>query len=111
MEWNPEGDLMRVEGLATGFLCCSRNMIQKMWDASDGCVADDGHEYRHIFEVKMVDGKFWGEDYLFCDKWRKLGGDVWLSVYIGLRHVGKRVWQGDFAGYMLNGQSGVAQEG
>ena len=52
----------------------------------------------HIFE----DGYKWGEDYSFCIRWRKIGGQVWVDPEIEMGHVGYKIFQGNLGNYLRN---------
>jgi hypothetical protein len=64
-------------------------------DANDELVFDgpllrvnrDGH-VSAVFDFAIKDGKYVGEDYLFCDRAREAGFKVWVDVEICLPHVG-----------------------
>jgi hypothetical protein len=38
------------------------------------------------------EGKFWGEDSHFGNRWREMGGEVWVDPDISFTHRGPRVW-------------------
>ena len=50
----------------------------------------------NVFEFSMLDGKFVGEDYTFCDKARAEGFKVWVDVEISLPHMGTDEFTNDF---------------
>jgi hypothetical protein len=39
--------------------------------------------------------RYLSEDWMFCQKWRDLGGDVWADTKIQLRHMGTLVFPPD----------------
>lgn len=84
--------------VGTGFMMMSRSAVEKM-------VAAHGEDYfidplskkkiYNLFDNEIDDLKqFWSEDYTFCNKWRKLGGDIWIDYSVKLEHVGTHVWSG-----------------
>ena len=93
-----ENGLIEVEGIATGFLRLTRKALQT--------VSDDSIEYteshkpkpiKMVFDITVDEkGELISEDIVFCRKWRKLGGKVWLDPSIKLSHVGTKRWNGDF---------------
>lgn len=74
-------------GIATGFLKISRKALESMDAASYG----DGT--KAYFESGVFDGRYWGEDYLFCKRYREQGGRVWL-LPADIGHVGKFTYRG-----------------
>lgn len=93
---NPEwsGDLLKVDGLPTGFLKISRSAFQQIPAAT--YTDDAGRVMRDYFPIGIHDGQMWGEDYGFCRLWREAGGAVLLDPSLILRHHdGLRTYSGD----------------
>lgn len=42
-------------------------------------------------------GKWWGEDYFFVERWREMGGDVWVDPNIKFTHRGSKAWEANFS--------------
>lgn len=86
----------------TGFMRIRRNVIERLAEVSPTYwhVADDGTAHRRIgiFEMGATDAKgseasVWAtEDFAFCQKWRSLGGEIWIDPRIRLTHRGSFVW-------------------
>ena len=92
-----DGALMRANRVGTGFMLIRRNVIEAIADKSDKYLGQDGvGEVANVFEFSMLDGKFVGEDYTFCDKARAMGYKVWVDVEICLPHVGVEEFTNDF---------------
>lgn len=94
-----DGSLMQVKRVGTGFMMISRNIIERMIEAhpqwqyenkeGNGTVAG-------VFDFAIKDGKFVGEDYLFCDRVAEMGGKVWVDVDINLPHIGTEAFTNNF---------------
>lgn len=41
-------------------------------------------------------GQFWGEDYWFTERWREMGGEVWVDPDIHFTHSGRKSWSATF---------------
>lgn len=97
-----EKQLLEVARCGFGFTMTSRSCLQRMWDSADHYI-----DYRSggKFEVANVFGMMIGpmpdggttllsEDYSFCDRWRALGGKVWMYQGPGnvLFHGGGHAW-------------------
>ena len=92
-----DGALMRIQRVGTGFMLIRRNVIEHIAKKSEKYLGQDGvGQVANVFEFTMVDGKFVGEDYSFCDKARAEGYKVWLDVEISLPHVGQEEFTNDF---------------
>ena len=49
-----------------------------------------------VFDFAIKDGKYIGEDYLFCDRATQAGFQVWVDVEINLPHVGVESFERNF---------------
>jgi hypothetical protein len=97
---------MLVENAATGFLCIRRDVLETMVrafphlkyraHAGEGEGAWTDHLYT-LFDcwVDPATGTYWSEDYGFCQRWRALGGEVWVDPGILLQHWGTACFEGD----------------
>jgi hypothetical protein len=92
-----DGALMRANRVGTGFMLIRRNVIETIAEQSQKYLGQDGvGQVANVFEFSMLDGKFVGEDYTFCDKARAQGFKVWVDVEINLPHVGTDEFTNDF---------------
>jgi len=92
-----DGAMMRIQRVGTGFMLIRRHVIEKIAEKSQKYLGQDGiGQVANVFEFTMLDGKFVGEDYSFCDKARAEGFKVWLDVEISLPHVGQEEFTNDF---------------
>jgi hypothetical protein len=41
---------------------------------------------RSLFSIEFRDGQVRGEDYVFCERWRDIGGKVFVDPYLDLTH-------------------------
>jgi hypothetical protein len=89
-----------------GFLLMKREALEKMADAYPETHYRGAHNTAHpnpsdnlyaLFDC-MIDketGDYLSEDYAFCQRWRDLGGTVWLDTQSRLTHVGPHDFVGD----------------
>lgn len=97
-----EGSLEEVSKIGTGFMMISRTCIDKMIAAYPEEKYEDsvglGKQFEPymyaLFDTKVVDGKYLSEDWLFCHRWRELGGKVWAHKEILLNHTGYHEFRG-----------------
>lgn len=92
-----DGAMMRINRVGTGFMLIRRNVIEAIAEKSEKYLGQDGiGNVANVFDFKLMDGKFVGEDYSFCDKARDQGFKVWLDVEISLPHVGQEEFTNNF---------------
>ena len=76
-------DWLQCDRVPTGFLCISREVLEEMSkDAPTYYVHGEG-QVPQLFYTKVLDGKFIGEDYCFCDDYVKKYGKgipVWANL-------------------------------
>lgn len=86
-----------VQRIGTGFLLVKRQVFERMASAMphlkyrDDCGLDasiNNHLYA-FFECGLFGSDvFMSEDWLFCNRWRDLGGKIYISKCFALTHVG-----------------------
>jgi hypothetical protein len=97
--------LMAVERVGTGFMRLRRDCLQKMIAAHPSLRlknpndADDVH-FHALFDTDIVDGQFVGEDFTFCDRWRRIGGQVLIDPAIQLAHHGAAAYDEPLLKYL-----------
>jgi glycosyltransferase involved in cell wall biosynthesis len=94
-----QNGLMEVEAVGTGFMKISKPALKKVWDASVE-YKNEGRACRMVFDVKVVDGELVSEDNVFCQKWRSLGGRVFIEPSMTCNHIGVKKYQGNFLDYL-----------
>lgn len=87
----PKGRLWEVLGLATAFMCIKASVFKEIEHLTQEFFTEGTDEpIRTWFWLDIVDldGKPMGqgEDYNFCDKWRAVGGELFLDPDVRLRH-------------------------
>lgn len=103
-------DPVEVEGLGTGLMMIKRNVFERMAKQypeiayrPDGSREGVQHAFfdcaiDHRRDIKLVEtgetktvggtGHYLGEDYTFCQRFRAMGGQVWLCPWMKTKHVG-----------------------
>ena len=96
-----ENGLVEVDGVGTGFMRIRKDAINAIWDVSEEYREKHKPEpIRMVFDVKLIDGEIWAEDIVFCDKWVKMGGKIYIDPSIDCGHSGEKRWVGNFAGWI-----------
>jgi hypothetical protein len=92
--------LVRAKRVATAFMLIRREVFEKMYEAHPEWRYHDekkiGDEITAYFDFALKDGNYIGEDFLFCDRARELGFEVWIDPTIKLGHVGVEEFAGAF---------------
>jgi hypothetical protein len=92
---DPETGLIEVAGVAAGFMRCTRSMLERMArDYAALTYVRQGQAIVGLFDLYRLDTKKFSEDYSFCQRWRDIGGKVWLDPNIRMGHVGSKVFTG-----------------
>lgn len=87
----------------TGFMLIRRSCAEKLVAAypetkyKSAHINEPASENRYnLFDCAVAPetGIYLSEDYTFCQRWRKLGGKVWLDMRSPLKHVGAYEFQG-----------------
>lgn len=89
---------MEVRHTATGFLMLTRQWHDKMIESygesckytdDTGLLTADQQKWAYaLYDTPIVDSQLLSEDWSVCDKWRRLGGKVYVDVTISLNHSG-----------------------
>ena len=107
---NIENNLAKVRHLATGFMLFKRSVIENMSKAfpSTKYVDDVGFlqanesEFAYaLFDCGVEDNHYFSEDWLFCHRWTKMGGNIYIDVTINLTHTGIEDYQGSYLSSLI----------
>jgi hypothetical protein len=105
---------LEVMEIGTGFMMVKREVFDKMKDAYPnihykpdhvGQKNFDGTRYIHAYFDTVIDYKdsitgggsdrYLSEDYMFCQMWRKIGGQIWLCPWMKTQHIGTYAFTGN----------------
>lgn len=118
---DPSHGFLEVAGVPGGFLMISRAAAEKMTahytDLNFYCAHAPNKTICGLFEpywlrnvehagttcnVKL------GEDFSFCQRWRDLGGKVWVDPRLTFGHVGFKTFQGSLGDWLRNRMAAAA---
>lgn len=89
----PRNWLIEVYGVPTGFLKLSRACVERMRIAYANLQYGDdtapGQRAWCLFNFELWNNRFWGEDFVFCKRWRDIGGKIYLDPMLTLHHHGR----------------------
>jgi hypothetical protein len=112
-ETKVQGDIFTVDTMGTGFLLFKRSVYETLIKAHpETKYVDDvglGKQYEpmmySIFDCEIDErGHYLSEDWLFCRRWAKLGGEIWAHGKVLLNHIGHYEFAGDLSKMPTFGQ-------
>ena len=96
---------VEVLDASTGFWLMKRTVVEKMIEAypelfylNDSSIDPKFNQYCYSFFDTIHDpddNRYLSEDYTFCRRWQKIGGQIWLDPNTKLNHVGSYTFEGD----------------
>lgn len=108
--------LIEANFLPGGFMRIKRIVFEEMakaypelrYDESVVEVKDSGiTEAYDFFGMGVYGRKFRTEDYAFCQRWRDMGGQVWVYPNINFDHVGTKTYKGNYHEFLLRQPGGA----
>lgn len=98
--------LLEAENIAGGFLRIKRIVIEKMVVAyPERRYVEYGRESYDLFSpyIEEINGvpKLWGDDYAFCNRWKAIGGQLWIDPNIDFEHIGFKNYKGNYFKYLM----------
>jgi hypothetical protein len=91
--------LVRAKRVATAFMMIKRKVIEDLVEQNPQWRYHDTKTERDltaVFDFMVKDNSYVGEDFLFCDRAREIGHEVWVDPTIKLGHMGTMEYEGDF---------------
>jgi hypothetical protein len=90
---NVEDDFIETRYAGTGILLIQRIVFDKMRESFPNDVytvptTDGSIEFFRYFDTELKDGIYLSEDYWFCERWRQLGGKVYIYTKFRCKHWG-----------------------
>lgn len=89
-----ENELLKMLHVPAGFMMIKRELVEKLRNhypelkyTNDGGVKNVDEAYA-FFNTELIDGHFWGEDFVFCKRVIDAGIDIWCYPKIHFVHAG-----------------------
>lgn len=101
-----ENGIFPVDTMGTGFMMFKRHVYEKLCEAHPECKYVDDVGLGKQFEPNMYSifdtdidekGHYLSEDWLFCRRWAKLGGQIFAHAGVLLNHSGFYEFAGDLS--------------
>lgn len=101
--WNVQDGLIPLAHIGTGFTLVKRSVFERMIAAYPETkfhdVASPPERNRYMFELYAnginKHGSYVGEDWMFCDRWRAIGGRLWADPAMVVDHIGSFIYSND----------------
>lgn len=100
-----ENGAVEVLDASTGFFLIKREVIEKLMNAhpelhyrNDSNIDESLNKWCYALFDTIIDpddNRYLSEDYTFCRRWQKIGGEIWLDPNTKLNHVGSYTFEGD----------------
>ncbi|WP_424814115.1 hypothetical protein [Roseococcus sp. YIM B11640] len=107
---DPRTGAVEAEAVGTGFLLLHRSVPERLAEAHPAALYQGEEGPLHALFEAGIDpsaapgqGRYLSEDYLFCARWRALGGKVWCDPAVVLEHHGQVAVAGDAMGLFAPG--------
>lgn len=110
----PDADgFAMAEWAGTGFMLIKRRVLEQMaarhpelkyrhsFTREAGARPADLDHFYALFDTSLDEsrGLYLPEDYTFCNRWRAMGGQIWIDTRSRFTHVGTFVFDGDFSAF------------
>ena len=89
---------VRVESAGTGIMAIKRQIIDSMIDRYPELVYEQNVPC--LFDFTLKDGKYYGEDYTFCQRASESGGKIYILADCFIGHIGDTVYGGNYHEYL-----------
>lgn len=86
---NVKEEIIETRYTGTGIFLIKRDVLDKMKEKFPNDYYNaDGISYFKFFDTELKYGVYLSEDYWFCDRWREMGGKVYLLKSFRCKHWG-----------------------
>lgn len=102
---NVSNNIGKVKHIATGFMMIQRDVLEQMFVAFPSTkytddvsfLKDNENKFAYaLFDCGVEDDHYYSEDWMFCSRWTKMGGDIWVDISINLTHIGVERYCGSY---------------
>lgn len=96
--------LFEASHIGMAFALVTREAFERVVNANSDLAfhGNDGSVEHGIFNPMVVNRRYMSEDFAFCERYRAVGGKIYVDPHISLQHVGTFVWQGDWYSHLVS---------
>ena len=99
-EVKDNGNLLEVSKAGTGFMLVKRDVFEKLnnhpavvpFKNDIGLDPALDPHMKTYYDTDVREGRYYSEDWTFCENWRDIGGKVWVDKRVLLKHSGSYVF-------------------
>ena len=99
-EVSEDGNLQEVSKTGTGFMLVKRDVFDKLnvhqavkpFKNDIGLPVELDPYMKTYYDTAVREGRYYSEDWTFCENWRDIGGKVWVDKRVLLKHTGTYVF-------------------
>lgn len=113
--------LIEADFVATGFLRIKRHVYDRMAEAypelryDENVIKTVNHPIKEAYDffattIDRTRKRFTTEDYSFCQRWRDIGGQLWIYPDIEFDHIGKKAYRGNLHEFYMRQPGGATSE-
>ena len=105
-----EKNITEAKHIPTGFMLIKRNVFESLFEAFPSTKYTDDvnfltekeNEFAYaLFDCGVEEGHYLSEDWMFCHRWTKLGGKIYVDISINLSHTGIEDYNGSLMASLL----------
>jgi hypothetical protein len=104
--------IVEADFLATGFMRIKRKVFELMAEYypelkyQENVVKTVNRKIEEAYDffgmgIDHTRGRYTTEDYMFCKRWRDIGGQLWIYPDIAFDHIGKKAYSGNFHEHLM----------
>jgi len=102
---NVTNNIAKVKHVATGFMMIKRTTIEKMilafpstkYTDDVNFLTSEENKYAYaLFDCCIENNSYYSEDWLFCNRWINMGGNIFIDITICLDHTGLEDYKGAY---------------
>ena len=96
LQLDNESGCCEVDHVGAAFMLLKREAVQKMIDAYPELqyTGVDGKPSWAFYLQQVKNDRYMPEDFSFCERWRAIGGKLYICPDVPLGHVGQHIYQG-----------------
>lgn len=99
-ETSEDGNKIEVSKTGTGFMVVKRDVFEKLkqhpavepYKNDIGLPPELDENMRTYYDTDVREGRYYSEDWTFCENWRDIGGKVYVDKRVLLKHSGSYVF-------------------
>lgn len=82
-----------VKEIGTGFMLIKRDVFTGMIESYPSIkYTEQGKTLYAFFDSMILDDRYLSEDYTFCSRWRKMGGEIYICPWMVAKHCGSYIY-------------------